>query len=538
MTRPHKTAAMLTNGVLLAAILAGQGGCLVGPTYTEPRTSVADEWLNAASPDMQRGEATIARWWEVLNDPALNNLVVTAYRQNPTLHAAGVRVLEAQARRAVAFGQLFPQQQDAFGNYYWNQDSKNSGRPTLESSRALNRLEFLSSPVGALARSALGDPGIDSSYHNWQAGFGASWELDLWGRYRRGIEAADAEILASLANYDDVLVSLIAEVATNYVVLRSLEEQLVVTNSNVAIQRRGFELAKTKFEGGTTTALDAEQAAALLHDTEALSADIEARIAQTKSVLCVLLGMPPQDLRDLLGEAGVIPTTPESVAIGIPAELLRRRPDIRRAERVLASQSAIIGVATADLYPSFSLSGELGLSAEHFSDLWRGNSLQAFAGPSFRWAILNYGRIENNIRVQDAAYQALVSEYESVVLRAQGEVESAMAGLLGARKQVTYLNKSVEAASRAVNLAEQQYRGGTADYTRVLTTQDSLTVEQSRLVTTRGTVALNLIALYRALGGGWQLRESQDLVPAPIKEQMKERTKWGDMIDADQFPAS
>jgi NodT family efflux transporter outer membrane factor (OMF) lipoprotein len=318
--------------------------------------------------------------------------------------------------------------------------------------------------------------------------------------------------------------------------LRSLEEQLVVTNSNVAIQQRGYELADTKFKGGITTALDPAQAAALLHDTEAQAVDLETQISQTKSTLCVLLGLPPQDLADLLGEERPIPSAPEQVAVGIPAELLRRRPDVRRAEGFLAAQSAVIGVATADLYPSFSLGGELGLAAEHFSDLWRGDSVQAFVGPSFRWAILNYGRIENNIRVQDAAYQALISDYESVVLRAQGEVETAIAGFLGAQEQVVALTKSVDHATRAVGLAEQQYRGGIADYTRVLDTQDFLTVEQLRLVATRGDVALNLIALYRALGGGWELREGQDLVPTFIKEEMQQRTDWDEMIDTDCFP--
>jgi NodT family efflux transporter outer membrane factor (OMF) lipoprotein len=502
-------------------MLAGQTGCLVGPDYSEPRAPLAEEWMDPASPQLQRGEAVLTRWWEVLNDPALNTLVETAYRQNPSLHAAGVRVLEAQARRAVAFGLLFPQRQEAFGDYTWNQASDNAGavRPDQDQLFSLG-----------------GDPGFDGVYHNWQLGFGAAWELDLWGRYRRGVEAADAQILATLANYDDVLVSLIAEVATNYIVLRSLEEQLVVTRNNVAIQQRGFELAETKFAGGTTTGLDPAQAASLLYDTEAEAISVETRIAQTRSILCVLLGLPPQDLSGLLGEAGAIPAPPEEIALGIPAELLRRRPDIRRAERILAAQSAAIGVAKADLYPSFSLSGEIGLAAEHFSDLWRGNSLQAFAGPSFRWAILNYGRIENNVRVQDAAFQGLISDYESVVLRAQGEVEAAVAGYIGARQQALALAQSVDASTRAVTLAEQQYRGGIADYTRVLITQEFLTTQQALLVATRGAVALNFVAMYRALGGGWELRESQDLVPASIKEQMKERTNWGGMIDADRFP--
>jgi len=523
-------------GGLLSLLLPVLHGCKVGPDYVEPRPPVASEWLDRVGPTLERGEGVVTRWWEILNDPVLNELVEAAYRQNPSLHAAGVRVLEAHARRAVAFGLLFPQQQEAFGDYTWNQASENAGAATADPTRAQNAVGVLTNPLGALGNGVVGDPGLDSVFHNWQMGFGASWELDLWGRYRRGIEAADAQVLATVASYDDVLVSLIAEVATNYVLLRFLEEQLVVTRSNVAIQQRGYELAQTKFEGGTTTALDPAQAAALLHDTEAQAVALETRISQTKSALCVLLGLPPQDLGDLLGEARPIPGAPERIAVGIPAELLRRRPDVRRAERVLAAQSAVIGVASADLYPSFALSGDLGLAAEHFSDLWRGNSVQAFGGPSFRWAILNYGRIENNIRVQDAAFQALISDYESVVLRAQGEVETAIAGFLGAQQQVLALTQSVDSATRAVDLAEQQYRGGIADYNRVLTTQDFLTVEQSRLVATRGAVALNLVALYRALGGGWELRDSQDLVPTSIKDQMRERTEWGQMIDADRSP--
>jgi NodT family efflux transporter outer membrane factor (OMF) lipoprotein len=520
----------------LLPFLAAASGCKIGPDYVEPRAPVAAEWLDPAMKKLERGQNVVTRWWEVLNDPVLNDLVTTAYRQNPSLHAAGIRVLEAQARRAIAFGLLFPQQQEAFGAFSWNQVSENAGGPALENTRAQNAWGLLANPAGAIGQRALGGPGIDSTFHNWQMGLGAAWELDIWGRYRRGIEAADARILATIANYDDVLVSLIAEVATSYVFLRSLEEQLAVTLSNVAIQSRGFELADTKFRGGTTTGLDPAQAEALLRDTEAQAIDLESRISQTRSTLCVLLGLPPQDLSERLGGARAIPAAPESVAVGIPAELLRRRPDIRRAERILAAHSAVIGVATADLYPSFSLSGELGFAAEHFSDLWRGNSLQAFVGPSFRWAILNYGRVRNNIRVQDAAYQALISEYESIVLRAQFEVESAIAGFLGAQRQVVLLTQSVNSAMRAVDLAEQQYRGGIAEYTRVLITQEFLTTEQSRLVATRGAVAQNLVALYRALGGGWELRESEDLVPLTIKEQMEERTRWGDMIDADRVP--
>lgn len=531
MKTPGRGLRNLVFAVPCFTIVIGGAGCMIGPNYVEPRAPLSNQWTAESDPKLARGDAIVKRWWEVLNDPVLNRLVETASRQNPSLHAAAVRVIEAQARRAVAFGLLFPQQQEGTGGYSWNQTSENAGGPLQESNKTLNRLGLLSDPGGSLVRRGVGEAGIDNVFQNWQFGFGASWELDVWGRYRRGIEAADAQILATVANYDDVLVSLISEVATTYVLMRSQEEQLVVTTENVAIQRRGYELADAKLKGGTTTALDPAQAAALLYQTEGQAAEIEARIGQTKAVLCVLLGLPPNDLHDLIGGAASIPAAPERVSVGIPADLLRRRPDVRRVERTLAAQSALIGIAKSELYPRFSLNGELGLSAEHFSDLWRGNSFDAFAGPSFRWAILNYGRIENNVRVQDAAFQALISEYENTVLRAQGEVEAAIAGYLGSQRQALALGKSVNEAKKAVDLAEQQYRGGIADYTRVLNTQDFLTTAQSQWVATRGAVALNLIAMYRSLGGGWELRETQEFLPASISDSMKQRTDWGGMIE-------
>src|SRR5262249_44892976 len=297
-----------------------------------------------------------------------------------------------------------------------------------------------------------------TEFDDWQVGFDATWELDFWGRFRRGIEAADADLLASVANYDDVLVSLISEVARNYALLRTLEERLEVAKANVEIQRRSFEIADAKFQGGTVTELDSAQAASLLHDTEAQIPALESDIQQTQNTLCILLGVPPQDLGRLLGGPQVIPTVPAEAAVGIPADLLRRRPDIRRAERQLAAQSAQIGIAKADFFPSFALLGTISVAARDFDDLFKSSSLENFGGPSFRWAILNYGRIENNVRVQDASFQALIGDYESTVLQAQGEVENAIAAYLGTQRQVIFLTGSVGSAARAVELAEFQYR--------------------------------------------------------------------------------
>ena len=464
---------------------------------------------------MESADATIAHehadysaWWTLFDDPTLTTLVETAYRQNPSLQAAGARVLEAEASRGIAIGTLYPQTQEAAGAYSYTRASKN--------------------------RANQSGSAVDTTFSDWSVGFDAAWELDFWGRFRRGIESSDAQLLASVANYDDALVSLVADVALNYISLRTLEERLAVAHSNVEIQQSSYDIVSEKYRGGAVTKLDAEQAASLLEDTRALIPGLEANIRQTQNTLCLLLGIPPQDLHDILGGPRPIPSAPPQVAVGIPADLLRRRPDIRRVERTLAAQSALIGVAKSDLFPRLSLVGTISVAAKDFDNLFKGDSVEAFGGPSFRWAILNYGRIANNVRVQDAEYQALVSDYENTVLNAQTEVESSIAAFLGARQQVDFLVRSVEAARNAVMLADLQYREGAVDYTRVINTQQFLLTEQDKLVSTKGAVALDLTTLYRALGGGWELRAGKDFVPPETAKQMRERVDWGDRLSSEE----
>ncbi|HVO22439.1 MAG TPA: TolC family protein [Candidatus Margulisiibacteriota bacterium] len=492
----------------VAATLSLAGCMMVGPDYTRPPAPAPEHWMESGDAIISQEHADYSGWWTVFGDPTLTTLVETAYRQNPSLQAAGARVLEAEANRGIAIGTLYPQIQEAAGGYSYTRASKN--------------------------RANQSGPAIDTTFSDWNVGFDAAWELDFWGRFRRGIESADAQLLASVANYDDALVSLVAEVALNYVTLRTLEERLAVAHANVEIQQSSYEIVSEKFKGGAVTKLDEEQAASLLEDTRALIPGFEASIRQTQNDLCVLLGIPPQDLHDILGGTRPIPSAPPQVAVGIPAELLRRRPDIRRAERVLAAQSAQIGVAKTDLLPRLSLVGNIGVASTDFADLFTQDSFQAFGGPSFRWAILNYGRIINNVRVQDAAYQALVSDYENTVLSAQREVESAIAAFLGARRQVDFLARSVDAARNAVTLADLQYREGATDYTRVINTQQFLLTEQDKWVSTRGAVALDLTTLYRALGGGWELRAGKDFVPPETAKQMRERTYWGDRLSSEE----
>jgi NodT family efflux transporter outer membrane factor (OMF) lipoprotein len=494
--------------VLIAATMLS--GCMVGPNYTPPHAPVAEAYRDPGSDSVQRQTAPpdLAKWWTVFEDPVLDDLVQTAVKQNPTLQSAAVRVLESQARLGIAVGLLFPQDQAATGGYTRNRLSGNQANTSL----------------------------LDRYYNDWQLGAEATWELDVWGKYRRGIESGNAEVLSAVASYDDALVTLISNVATEYISIRILQERLVVARANVDVQKRGLELAEARFKGGTATELDRTQATTLLRDTEALVPQLQAAITQGHNLLCVLLGIPPKDLSEMLGAKNGVPRVPPSVVVGIPADLLRRRPDIRRAERELAAQSARIGTARADLYPSFSLVGNIRLGSEDLENLFESRSIQAFGGPTFRWALLNYGRIENNVRVEDARFQALVGVYENAVLMAQAEVENAIAGYISAQRQAALLSDSVAAARRAVEIAEAQYQGGTADYTRVLNTQQALQNEEDRLVSTRGAVALNLVNLYRSMGGGWEIRGDHVKLDEEIQAEMRKRTDWGAVLPPSVTP--
>ena len=344
------------------------------------------------------------------------------------------------------------------------------------------------------------------------------------------MESADANLAATIATYDDFLVTLTGEVATAYVLLRTLEERLAYASSNVAIQARSLEIAQVRFRNGLVTELDVQLARSLLGTTKATIPEIQIGIRKTKLALSLLLGMPPSELREILGGAGKIPMTPESVAVGIPADLLRRRPDIRRSELQAAAQSARIGIAQADLYPAFRLIGSIGYAADSTGNLLESDSFTGFGGIGFNWKFLNYGRLRNNVRVQDARFQQLVAAYKNTVLNAAREVEDGLVTFVRARDRVTSLTDSVTASKRAVKLAETQYRDGVISFTLVLDAQQFLLLTQDLLTAARGEVARGLIATYKALGGGWQLRDGKPFIPEAVKATMSERTNWGKLL--------
>lgn len=476
----------LVGAALLLAYLSGCGtslreyvhnGFKVGPDYCRPAAAVADQWIDVQDPQLS-AQQNDPIWWRTFQDPVLDSLIHTAYRQNLSLRVAGARILEARALRAIAVGEIFPQSQQAFGEYSRNALSYNG-------------------PSGMVG---------NHFFDDWTTGASLAWELDFWGRFRRAIESADANLDASVEHYDSVLVLLLAEVAQHYADVRVAEQRLEYARQNVTIQKGSLRIADDRFTNGATTKLDVTQGTSSLAQTEATIPPLEASRRRAVNGVCILLGMPPQNLDALLAGHGGIPLPPPQVAVGIPAELLRRRPDIRRAEREVAVQSALIGVAESDLYPHFAITGTIALDATKFSDLFDGRSLAGSVGPSFNWNILNYGRLINNVRVQEARFQQLALQYQNALLAANAEAENAIITYLKSQQQVGSLKLSTKAASESVELVEKQYREGKVDFNRVFSIQQTLTLQQDQLAVAEGSVAKNLIELYKSLGGGWQIR--------------------------------
>ena len=510
----HTNWQMAAGGVLGGALLLS--GCTtLGPDFKQPEAQVEETWLEVQEPRVQALQAADSEWWTVFNDPVLTALVEQAYQQNLPLQVAGLRILEARAQLAIAVGAQYPQLQQLAGALSRTRVSEN--QPNFS-------------------------PSIDDSFWQANVGFDAAWELDFWGRYRRGVESAAANLGSEVANYDSALVSLSAEVARVYARIRTLEEGLAVARANAATQQRGYEIADVRFRAGAVSELDPAQALTQLRDTQAQIPSLEGSIRQARNALSILLGMPPQDLSELLGE-GPIPAPPAQVSVGMPADLLRRRPDIRQAELQAAAQSALIGVAETELYPRLSLVGSIGFvtsdtNQSDLGDLFDGDSLAYSVGPSFSWPVFNYGRLKNNVRVQDARFEQLLTNYRNSVLEAAREVEDGLAGFLAARDATEYLRDSVNAAQRAVDLSMIQYREGAVDFQRVLDSQQRLLRAQDAYTRSRGEIITNLVATYKALGGGWEVRAGQNFLPQGTEQRMRERTDWGELIPDATLPTA
>ena len=493
-------------GLAGAALL---GACTtVGPDFDQPQVPWLADWKGGSLEPLvldqgDRSGGPSMAWWRSFNDPVLDDLIAEAQRANRNVRTAGLRILEARAQLGIAGSTLYPQVQQATGDLI-RTGQKRAGGP-------------------------------DDSATIVDAGLRISWELDFWGRFRRSIEAADASYLASIAQYDDLQVLMAAQVAGLYCSIRTLEARLRIVNDNVALLRRSLEITERLFKRGAESELDVQQARTLYMATLATIPPLKAGLRQAQNALSTLLARVPGPLPEMAAGSESIPKAGLGVIVDMPADLLRRRPDVRAAELQLAAQSALIGVSEADLYPSISLLGSVGLSATSLSRV--PNTLSWAVGPSLVWNVFDRGRLTNAVLVQDARFLQFHEQYQEAVLRAAREVDDSAVSFARTGEQIPLLADAVQAAERSLRIANLQYREGLADYQRVIDSQRVLFNQQDLLVTTRGSLAQSLIALYKAMGGGWEAGRSRPIVDDTTRKSMSRRSSWQGLLAAPLPPA-
>ena len=477
----------------------------VGPNYKEPKKKVATHWLeNSAS--IKKSPIKNAYWWNVFHDPTLIALIHYGYQHNLTLQSTAVRVLQSRALLAQTVGSLYPQQQAVTGNYTYNR-------------------------LGGQSLAAV----LPSSFDTALLGVSASWEIDFWGKYRRAIASKDAAFLSSFAAYDNALVTLTADIATTYITIRTTEELINVTKKNIQVQALALQIAKARFNAGQTSLLDVQQSQTELSQTQSLLPKYISDLQHQKDTLAVLLGITPDKINAFLLKKHGIPKAPSSIAVGIPKEALAKRPDIAQARLQAIAQSEAIGAAKANLFPSFSLLGTFAFASNNIgtssvSDLFNWQNFTMTAGPSLTWPILNYGQITNAVRAQDAVFQQSVLNYLNLVLQAQQEVQDNITQFIETQKAERFLTTANASAVKSTQLAIIRYREGESDYTAVLDSERQQLQVQTSLTNAKGDIPKAIVALYRALGGGWQLRQCNDIVPRGIKREMGRRTNWGNLL--------
>ena len=470
---------LLLAGAALA--VAFFQGCAVGPNYQQPKTAAPAQWSAPMGGGETNIEPAIASWWNSFNDPQLDSLVERAVNSNHDLRIAGARVREARALYRIASSQLWPTV-DAGGSYARQNQSKN--QPVLGS---------LPMPSG-----------IPFENNVYQAGFDASWEIDVFGGNRRAVEAGKAEVAAAEFGRRNVLVTLLGEVARNYVELRGCQRRLEIATNNLKTQEEALALTQDRFKNGLTSDLDVQQAATLLANTRAVIPTLESGIQGYIHRLGVLLGQPPEALLAELSAPAAIPSSPPEVPVGLPSELLRRRPDVQQAERQLAASTARIGVATADLFPKFSLTGVAGFESTSASDWFAGGSKFWSLGPTVQWRIFDAGRIRANIRVQNARQEQALAAYEETVLMSFEDVENSLVAYAKEQIRRRSLEDAVNSSQDSLHLANQLYSNGLASFINVLDAERSLYQAEDALAVSDKAVTQNLISLYKALGGGWE----------------------------------
>ena len=478
---------------------------MVGPNYKEPPQSIANHWKKTDR-SVKESKIQNALWWRAFHDPILNHLIQLGYQNNLTLQSTAAHVLQARAQLAQAVGELYPQQQALNGNLTYTR-------------------------IGGQSFEFVLPPAFDTAL----LGGNASWEIDFWGKYRRAIMADDATFLASYAAYDNSLVTLCADIATTYINIRTTQKLIQVTEQNIHVQAWILKIAKTRYTEGQTSLLDVEQAQTMLSQTESTLPTLRASLQAYQDHLGVLLGTTPDKVPALLGKSKGIPRAPARIAVGIPRESLAHRPDIYEARMKAITQSQMIGATKAQLFPSFSLLGTFAFASNNINnnslgDIFSWSNRTITAGPGFNWPILNYGQITNLVRSQDAAFQQSLLDYQNKVLSAQQEVQDNITQFIETRKSAKALVVANHSATTSTRLSMIRYREGQSDFTPVLQSEIQELDVQLSLTNAQGNISKAMIALYRSLGGGWQIRNGNDIVPDDMKKEMASRTHWGTLL--------
>jgi outer membrane protein TolC len=519
----------LTKPSLAILSVLGLSACTtLGPDYVHPKQSaLPSDWsVEKAAQDTQQSEQKLQQWWQQFNDPTLNQLVEMANQQNLDLEAAGLRIVQARSLLGISSGLQYPQVQTVSGN---------------------------------LARAYVNDQGVNNAALSFDAG----WEMDVWGKYARGIESAEAGYYASIASYHDIMVTITAEVARNYINYRTFQERILLSRRNIEIQERVVNITQVQFDSGNVTELDVQQAKNQLFNTKAAQPSLEIAMKQSRTALALLLGVLPEEVEKLLqsdgfaqrmadyenqfkssgrkpalsgsDERSIVPRPP-LLDNKVDANLVMRRPDLQVSEMQARAQSAKIGVAETALYPSFSLFGSIGInstvpdgSSFSFSD-----SLTMVVGPTFSWNIFQYGRVKNNIRFEDARFQETLTNYNKKVLQAVNEVTNALEAYDLYLEQKSLRLQSVNSSIRAFNISMTQYENGQISFERLLNSVEKMTRAEDSYASIKGNVANQVVALYKALGGGWEAQTGQPFLSETITKQMQDRSDWDGLLDEEE----
>jgi NodT family efflux transporter outer membrane factor (OMF) lipoprotein len=500
-------------GIVCVTALALSACTTLGPDYTEPKVA----WLERWQPDLY-GQTAAAQgrtqaddlsfWWRLFNDPVLDDLIDKARRENPTLRIAGLRILESRAVLGIASSNRYPQAQQISGAVSRVDNELKGGQATLRNQR----------------------------YTAYQSGFDLAWELDFWGRFRRAIESAEAAFFASITNQQDVQVLLSAQVADVYFAYRTTQLRIEIARENAGRQQRSFEITQRLYQSGQESELDFQQARTQYLATLSTIPDLEAALIQFRNALTAVLGRAPGNLPELATVSGALPSVAAAAIEDMPARLLLRRPDVRTAAWQVAAQSAQIGIAEADYYPAIALLGSIRWSSDTLGPTPDVRS--GVAGPLFSWNVFDYGRIRNNVRLQDARLQQAIEAFQNRVLQAAREIDDAAIRLAKTAEQRGLLSEALQAADRSLGLATTQYQEGLVDFQRVLDAQRALFAQAERDLLNQSAHVSAIVELYRAVGGGWLDMPVEQLIPESVRETMRRRTNWGDLLSAPLPPAS